>query len=100
MKLAQFNDYALGVIKGDALVDVSAAVADVPRAAPQDLMTTLIGRFDGYRAKIEAAAAKGTAIPLGQVRLRAPVPKPSSIVCPIRDNPLENSLPDHLTNVY
>jgi 2-keto-4-pentenoate hydratase/2-oxohepta-3-ene-1,7-dioic acid hydratase in catechol pathway len=81
MKLAYFNDYVLGVIKGDTVVDVAAVVADIPRGAPEELMTNLIARFDSYRSKLEAAAVRGKGTPLSQVRLRSPLPKPPSIVC-------------------
>ena len=80
MKLAFFDDYKLGVVKGDSIVDVSAAVADVPHTGPGDLISGVIARFDTYRPKIEAASA-GAGVPLSGVRLRAPLPKPGNIVC-------------------
>ena len=55
MKLLYFDDFKLGVLKGDAVVDVSAVVSDIPHTGPGDLMNGLIERFDAYRPKIEAA---------------------------------------------
>jgi len=81
MKLVYFNDYRLGVLKGDAVVDVSAAVADIPHTGPGDLMSGLIARFDSYKAKLQAAADAGAGVPLASVSLRAPLPKPGNIVC-------------------
>jgi len=81
MKLVYFNDYRLGVLKGDAVVDVSAAVADIPHTGPGDLMSGLIARFDSYKAKLQAAADAGPGVPLASVSLRAPLPKPGNIVC-------------------
>jgi len=81
MKLAYFDDFKLGVVKGDGIVDVSAAVADIPHLGPGDLMSSLIERFDEYRPKIEAAAEAGTAVPLDSVRIRPPLPKPGKIDC-------------------
>ncbi len=81
MKLAFFNDFVLGVVKGDSIVDVSAAVADVPHTGPGDLMSNLIANFGAYRGKIEAAAAAGAGVPVSSVRIRPPVPKPGNIVC-------------------
>jgi len=80
MKLALFNEYALGVVKGDAIVDVTAVVADLPRSTPAHLMTVLVGSFERYRDRIEAAA-KGSGTPLTEVRLRPPLPSPPNIVC-------------------
>jgi 2-keto-4-pentenoate hydratase/2-oxohepta-3-ene-1,7-dioic acid hydratase in catechol pathway len=81
MKLVYFNDYRLGVLKGDSVVDVSAAVADIPHTGPGDLMSGLIARFDSYKAKLQAAADAGAGVPLASVSLRAPLPKPGNIVC-------------------
>jgi 2-keto-4-pentenoate hydratase/2-oxohepta-3-ene-1,7-dioic acid hydratase in catechol pathway len=80
MKLAFFDDFKLGIVKGDRIVDVSAAVSAIPHIGPHDLISGLIGRFAEYRGRIEAAAsAEGVA--LSGVRLRPPLPKPTTIVC-------------------
>src|SRR3984957_2841061 len=81
MKLVMFDDFKLGVLKGDAVVDVSAVVSDIPHTGPGDLMNGLIERFAAYRPKIEAAVAKGTGVPLSSVRIRPPLPKPTTIDC-------------------
>lgn len=81
MKIVFFNDYQLGVLKGDAVVDVTAVIADVPRTGPHDLINGVIERFDAYKAKIETAIAKATGVPLGSVTLRAPLPRPINIDC-------------------
>ncbi|MGE0764993.1 MAG: fumarylacetoacetate hydrolase family protein [Hyphomicrobiaceae bacterium] len=81
MKLGYFDDYRLGVVAGDAIVDVMSAVADVPRIGPGDLVNSVIARFAELRPAIEAAAKTGTAIPLASVRLRPPLPRPATIDC-------------------
>ena len=81
MKIVYFNDYRLGVIKGDAVVDVMAAVSDVPRMGPHDLINGVIERFAAYKAKIEDAVAKGKGVPLASVKLRSPLPRPINIDC-------------------
>src|SRR5437764_763347 len=80
MKLAYFDDFKLGVVKGDRIVDVDAAVRDIPHTGPHNLISGLIEHFAEYRGKIEAAA-KGHGVPITGVRLRPPVPKPTTIVC-------------------
>jgi 2-keto-4-pentenoate hydratase/2-oxohepta-3-ene-1,7-dioic acid hydratase in catechol pathway len=80
MKLAFFDDFKLGVVKGDSIVDVSSVVKDIPHAGPGDLMSGLIARFDAYRGKLEAASA-GSGVALSGVRIRPPLPKPGNIVC-------------------
>jgi 2-keto-4-pentenoate hydratase/2-oxohepta-3-ene-1,7-dioic acid hydratase in catechol pathway len=81
MKLAYFDDFKLGVVKGDGVVDVSDIVADIPHTGPGDLMSGLIARFDAFRGKLEAAAEAGVAVPLTSVRIRPPLPKPGNIDC-------------------
>ena len=81
MKLCYFDDYRLGVVKGDTVVDVTDAVKDIPHIDTRDLIIGLIARWDAHKAKVEKAAADGKGVPLKDVRLRPPVPKPGNIVC-------------------
>ncbi len=81
MKLAFFNDFRLGVVKESNIVDVTDAVKDIPRLQPQDLMRGLIERFEEFRPKLEKAAADGKGVPLSDVRIRPPLPKPGNIDC-------------------
>jgi 2-keto-4-pentenoate hydratase/2-oxohepta-3-ene-1,7-dioic acid hydratase in catechol pathway len=81
MKLVYFDDFRLGVVKNEDVVDVSAAVSDVPHTGPGDLINGLIERWDSYKPKLEAVAASGVGVPLSGVRLRPPVPGPRTIDC-------------------
>ena len=81
MKICYFNDFRLGVVAGDTVVDVTALVADIPHTGPHDLINGLIARWDAYRGRLEAAAARGGGMPLSGVRLRPPLPRPGNIVC-------------------
>ena len=81
MKLCYFNDYRLGVIKGDTVVDITDAVKDIPHLGSRDLIIGLIDKWDAYKARVEKAAADGKGVPLADVRLRPPVPRPGNIVC-------------------
>ncbi|MGH7313376.1 MAG: fumarylacetoacetate hydrolase family protein [Candidatus Rokuibacteriota bacterium] len=80
MKLLFFDDFKLGVLKGDALVDVSSVVAEVPHTGPQNLISGLIERFADYRQRLEEAAARGAGVPVSRVRIRPPLPRPTNIV--------------------
>ena len=81
MKLVYFDDFRLGVLKGDAVVDVSPVVRDIPHTGPHDLISGLIERFAEYRKRLETAAAQGQGVPLAKVRLRPPLPRPVTIDC-------------------
>jgi 2-keto-4-pentenoate hydratase/2-oxohepta-3-ene-1,7-dioic acid hydratase in catechol pathway len=80
VKLCYFNDYRLGVVRGETVVDVTDAVKDIPRIDNRDLILGLIARWESCKSKVEKAA-DGRGVPLGDVRLRPPVPKPGNIVC-------------------
>jgi len=81
MKLMFFDDFKLGVVKGDTVVDVSKLVKDIPHTGPQELMSGLIGRFSKYKSKLQKAAAAGKGVPLKKVRIRPPLPRPHNIDC-------------------
>jgi 2-keto-4-pentenoate hydratase/2-oxohepta-3-ene-1,7-dioic acid hydratase in catechol pathway len=81
VKLLYFDDFKLGVLKGDQVVDVSAAVADIPHTGPDNLISGLIERWDQYKSKVEAAANTGKGVPVSSVRIRPPLPKPHNIDC-------------------
>ena len=81
MKLVYFDDFKLGVLKGDAVVDVSAEVKDIPHTGPGDLMNGLIEHWSSYKPRLEAAVARGTGVPVAGVRIRPPVPGPRTIDC-------------------
>jgi 2-keto-4-pentenoate hydratase/2-oxohepta-3-ene-1,7-dioic acid hydratase in catechol pathway len=80
MKLVFFDDFKLGVLNGDTVVDVTALVQDIPHIDPGTLMNGLIERFDDYRGKLEDAES-GSGVALSGVRLRPPVPGPTTIDC-------------------
>ena len=81
MKFLFFDDFKLGVLKGDNVVDVTQAVRDIPRLGPHDLISGLIERFADYRGALEQAAANGKGAPLNTVRIRPPLPRPVNIDC-------------------
>jgi 2-keto-4-pentenoate hydratase/2-oxohepta-3-ene-1,7-dioic acid hydratase in catechol pathway len=81
MKIMFFDDFRLGVLRGDEVIDVTDVVQDIPHLAPQDLIRGLIARFEDYRAALKAAAAKRKGVPLASVTIRPPLPRPNNIVC-------------------
>ncbi|MDP7587264.1 MAG: fumarylacetoacetate hydrolase family protein, partial [Dehalococcoidia bacterium] len=81
MKLVFFDDFKLGVVKDDTVVDVSGTVSGVEHTSPQDLIGKVIENFSQHRAALQQAADSGQGTPLDQVRLRSPLPKPPNIIC-------------------
>ncbi len=81
MKLLYFNDFRLGVVSGDNVVDVTDLLSDIPHRDCKDLMQGLIVQFDAYRARLEEAAGSGAGVPLSTVTIRPPLTRPSTIDC-------------------
>jgi 2-keto-4-pentenoate hydratase/2-oxohepta-3-ene-1,7-dioic acid hydratase in catechol pathway len=79
MKLLFFDDFKLGVLNGDTVVDVSAVVRDIPHTGPHNLISGLIERFADYRGALEKAVTAGNGVPLAGVRVRSPLPRPVNI---------------------
>jgi 2-keto-4-pentenoate hydratase/2-oxohepta-3-ene-1,7-dioic acid hydratase in catechol pathway len=81
MKLLYFNDYRLGVLKGERVVDVTSVVQNVPHTGPGNLIIGVIERWSDLRGPIDKAAASGSGLPVAQVKMRPPLPKPVNIDC-------------------
>ena len=80
MKLVFYDDFKLGVMNGDTVVDAASAVSGIHHHSPQDLLNQLIENFSQYRSNLEELARQGTGAPVDSVRLRSPMPKPNNIV--------------------
>jgi len=97
MKLAYFNDYRLGAVKNDTIVDLTPLLGGLPHRDRQDLMPALIGEFDAYADRIKAHVAATDGVALADVRLRAPLPRVRQIDCMatnyMEDGTLEKPFP-------
>lgn len=81
MKLAFFDEFSLGVVRGEEIFDVSDVTAGLPRVHPQDVLRAVIEDWDQWRPRLESAADAGRGRPLEAVAARPPVPRPVSIDC-------------------
>ncbi|MED4583247.1 fumarylacetoacetate hydrolase family protein [Brevibacillus choshinensis] len=79
MKIAVFNDNRLGVIQRDQVFDVSHSVL-WDREHVQESLVNLMTHYDECKAKMEAALSSADSYPFSEVKLQAPVPKPSKIL--------------------
>lgn len=82
MKLALFNDYVPGVVRGDEIVSIEKLLPG-SECGPQGRMEDLIGRWDHYKPQIDAYVRDARGLPVTSVRLRAPLPRPSKILCAV-----------------
>ena len=81
MKLVLFDDYRLGVIRDDRVVDAMGALEGQRFRRPQDLIDEVITRWEEMRPRIERAVDGKEGVPMHSVRFRPPVPRPSKIIC-------------------
>jgi 2-keto-4-pentenoate hydratase/2-oxohepta-3-ene-1,7-dioic acid hydratase in catechol pathway len=80
MKLAFFDDYRLGAVTDEGVIPLDS-VLNMNGFPPQLVLSTVIEQWSDYEAKFRAAIDSGETLDRSQVRLRAPSPKPTSIVC-------------------
>ena len=81
MRILFFDDFKLGVLSGDSVIDLSNKISDIPMVGPHDLINGLIENFEKYRVLIEDSIKNEQGIPLSKVKIRPPLPRPINIDC-------------------
>ena len=79
MKLALYDDYIPARVDGDRITSLAPLMPDVMAVPGRYRMTALIEDWD--RLKPEVEAYQGESLPLAGVRLRAPIPRPTKLLC-------------------
>ncbi|TDI63209.1 MAG: FAA hydrolase family protein [Alphaproteobacteria bacterium] len=102
MKILRFDDERIGILKdGDLVADISDVISHRDIRGPQGVMEELIGNFESYKSRIEDMVAAAAGVPLAEVTLLAPVPRPSRCLAAFvnyLDNP-ERTI-DNLPNEF
>ncbi len=81
MKICRYDDDRLGLVDGEVVVDVSAALDVLPALRwPVPMGDFLISNWDRILPAIEAAAVAGARKPLREARLLNPITNPSKII--------------------
>ena len=94
MKILYFNDWRLGVLKGNDVVDVTGVVQNVPHTNPGNLIIGVIEGWANLRGNIEKAVASGKGLPVSQVKIRPPLPKPVNVDCMAVNYMEDGTLPE------
>lgn len=79
MKLVSFDDYQIGVVRPDGVVDVTSVLPDVPGPLKAYRMNLLIEEWGTLKSKVEQLAKNGTVVPESSVHMLAPVPAPRKV---------------------
>ena len=81
MRLARYGDNRLGLVDGDSLRDVTAALDVLPSLRyPVPAGDLLIANLDAVLDRARSLASPAPAVPLADVVLRSPVANPGKIV--------------------
>jgi len=80
MRIVFYNDFRLGVLRDSEVIDIHPALGNMHYSSPQDLINQVISGWEELKPVIEGHVGKAKGLPLNQVRLRAPVPKPPRLM--------------------
>jgi len=82
MKLCRYDDDQLGIVRGDLVHDVTAAQTEIRKSAPYAMQgDAVVAALPQWRERIERMADQAPGKPLSQVKLLAPVARPSKLTC-------------------
>ena len=82
MKLCRYDDDRLGVVRGDLVHDVTAAQTEIRTAAPYAMKgDAVVAALPQWRERLERAADKTPGKPIAQIKLLAPVARPTKLTC-------------------
>src|SRR5262249_34045374 len=85
MRLIFFGDYRLGVVRGEQVYGVTAALGEGGDLDPQERLLALIERHDEMRDNVARLADRSPGEPVASVPARAPVPSPRKLLCAARN---------------
>lgn len=80
MKIGFYDEFRPCVLKENGVIDISEIVTHLQISSPQIFMQRIIVNFEELRQDIQKIHDQGTVIPLDQVRLRPPLPRPGKIL--------------------
>jgi len=82
MKLCRYDDDKLGIVRGGLVHDVTAAQTEIRNAAPYAMKgDAVIAALPQWRERLERLADTTVGKPLAQVKLLAPVARPTKLSC-------------------
>ena len=80
MKIGFYDDYRPCLVKENGVVDISGEVSNLPSGSPQLLLESMITNWTSLQPRLAALSSSGSVIPMAQVRLRPPVPRPGKVL--------------------
>lgn len=83
MRYVFYDDFKPGLLKDDAVVDISDVLDVKVYQTPQMIVEKFIKEYETLKPSLEKALKDKTGKPLKDVRIRQPIPKPSLFMCGI-----------------
>ena len=80
MKIGFYNDFRPCLVKENGVVDIVAQTGELPGGSAQLWLENLILGWSSLRPALADAWETGSVIPLQDVRLRPPVPRPGKVI--------------------
>jgi len=82
MKLCRYDDDRLGVVRADLVHDVTEAQTEIRKSSPYAMKgDAVIAALPQWRERLERMADKAPVKPIAQVKLLAPVARPTKLTC-------------------
>jgi 2-keto-4-pentenoate hydratase/2-oxohepta-3-ene-1,7-dioic acid hydratase in catechol pathway len=81
MKLLFYDSYRLGALREDTVIDLSDLTQKITHIDPQSLINRIIENFDQYRDDIQQLIDNNSGVPVDQVSIKPPLPRPANIDC-------------------
>jgi len=82
MKLCRYDDDRLGVVRSDVVHDVTQAQTEIRNSSPYAMKgDAVVTALPQWRERLERLADKAPGRPIAQVRLLAPVARPTKLSC-------------------
>ncbi len=79
MKIASFDNYRIGLVEGDEVIDITSVVPAALDSLPQQRVNWLLANWHQAQGALPAARESGTRKPLAEVRLLAANPCPPHV---------------------
>lgn len=82
MQLCRYDDDRLGVVRGELVHDVTEAQTEIRQSAPYAMKgDAVVAALPQWRERLERMADKAPGRPIAQVKLLAPVARPTKLSC-------------------
>ena len=82
MRLCRYDDDRLGVVRGDLVHDVTDAQTEIRNSSPYAMQgDAVVAALPQWRERLERLADKAPGKPIAQVKLLAPVARPTKLSC-------------------